>query len=63
MMDIKQIILSLLERKRREGDVLPFVTSIELAEHMKVSVREAEEAAKDVEIAKGRTEEYEYYYE
>jgi len=61
---IKQTILSILEEKRADGDVLPFATSIEVAHRMKLGAREVEEIAKGIEgIVKGRTLNYEYYYE
>jgi len=61
---IKQTILSILEEKRADGDVLPFATSIEVAHRMKLGAREVEEIAKGIEgIVKGRTLNYEWYHE
>ncbi len=61
---IKQTILSILEEKRADGDVLPFATSIEVAHRLHLGVREVEEIAQRIEgIAKGRTLNYEWYHE
>jgi hypothetical protein len=61
---IRDTILSVLAEKRSDGEVLPFVTSIEVAERMKMPVSEVEKIAEGIEgMVKGRTEEYEYYYE
>ena len=61
---IKQAILTILEQKKRDGDVLPFATSIEVAPMLKMSVREVEKIAKDIDgIVIGRAENYVYYYE
>jgi hypothetical protein len=61
---IRGTILSVLAEKRSDGEVLPFVTSIEVAERMKMPVSEVEKIAEGIEgMVKGRTEEYEYYYE
>ena len=61
---IKQAILSILEKKRRDGDVLPFATSIEVAHLLHMNAVEVEKLAKDIEgIVKGKTANHEYYYE
>ena len=61
---IKQAILSILEKKRRDGDVLPFATSIEVAHLLHMNAVEVEKIAKDIEgIVKGKTANHEYYYE
>lgn len=61
---IKQTILSILEEKRADGDVLPCVTSIEVAHRLKIGAWQVEEIAKGIEgIVKGRTLNYDYYYE
>lgn len=61
---IKQAILNILEKKRRDGDVLPFATSIEVAHLLHMNAVEVEKLAKDIEgIVKGRTANHEYYYE
>jgi len=61
---IKQTILSILAEKRRNGDVLPFATSIEVAHRLKLGAWQVEEIAKGIEgIVNGRTLNYEYYYE
>lgn len=60
---IKQAILTILEQKRRNGDVLPFATSIEVAHLLHMSSYKVEELAKDIEgIAKGRTINHDWYY-
>ena len=61
---IKQAILTILETKRRNGDVLPFATSIEVAHLLNLDAFQVEEIAKDIEgIVRGRTLNYDYYYE
>ena len=61
---IKQAILNILEKKRRDGDVLPFATSIEVAHLLHMNAVEVEKIAKDIEgIVKGKTANHEYYYE
>ena len=61
---IKQAILNILEKKRRDGDVLPFATSIEVAHLLHMNAVEEEKIAKDIEgIVKGKTANHEYYYE
>ena len=61
---IKQAILNIIEYKRRDGDVLPFATSIEVAHLLNMNALEAEKIAQEVEgIVKGRTLNHEWYYE
>ena len=61
---IKQAVLTILEKKRRDGDVLPFATSIEVAHLLHMNAVEVEKIAKDIEgIVKGKTVNHEYYYE
>lgn len=61
---IKRTILSILAEKRADGDVLPFATSIEVAHRLKLGAWQVEEIAQGIEgIVKGRTANYEYYYE
>ena len=61
---IKQTILSILTEKRAAGDVLPFATSIEVAHRVHLRAWQVEEIAKGIEgIVRGRTLNYEYYYE
>ena len=61
--EIKRIILTVLEQKKRDGDVLPFATSIEVAHLLKMSALEVEKIAQDIEgIEKGRTLNNEWYY-
>ena len=61
---IKQAILTILETKRRDGDVLPFATSIEVAHLLHMNAVEVEKIAKDIDgIVRGRTLNYDYYYE
>ena len=59
---IKQTILSILAEKRRNGDVLPYATSIEVAHLLKMNAVEVERLAQDIEgIEKGRTINHEWY--
>lgn len=61
---IKQTILYILEQKRREGDVLPFATSIEVAHLLNMNALDVEKIADGIEgIVKGRTLNHEWYYE
>ena len=61
---IKQAILTILEQKRRNGDVLPFATSIEVAHLLHMNALDVEKIAEDIEgIVKGKTLNEEYYYE
>lgn len=60
---IKQAILTILEQKKRDGDVLPFATSIEVAHLLHVNALEVETIAQDIEgIEKGKTLNHEWYY-
>ena len=60
---IKQAILDILEQKRRDGDVLPFATSIEVAHLLHMNALEVEKIAQDIEgIEKGKTLNHEWYY-
>ena len=59
---IKQTILTILEQKKRDGDVLPFATSIEVAHLLHMSALEVEKIAQEIEgIEKGRTLNNEWY--
>lgn len=61
---IKQATLKILEQKRRDGDVLPFATSIEVAHLLHMNALEVERLAKGIEgIVRGKTLNHEYYYE
>ena len=61
---IKQTILAILDKKRRDGDVLPYATSIEVAHLLRMNALEVERLAKDIEgIEKGKTLNHAYYYE
>ena len=61
---IRKTILTILESKRRNGDVLPFATSIEVAHLLNMNALEVERIAKDIEgIVKGTTLNHAYYYE
>lgn len=61
---IKQTILSILDEKRRNGDVLPFATSIEVAHLLHMNALEVEKIAEEIEgIVKGKTLNEGYYYE
>ena len=60
---IKQTILDILEQKKRDGDVLPFATSIEVAHLLHMNALEVEKIAQEIEgIEKGRTLNHEWYY-
>ena len=60
---IKQTILTILEQKRRDGDVLPFATSIEVAHLLHMNAIEVEKIAQEIEgIEKGKTLNHEWYY-
>lgn len=60
---IKQAILSIIEQKRRTGEVLPYATSIEVALLLNMNALEVERIAKDIEgIVKGKTINHEWYY-
>lgn len=61
---IKQAILKILEQKRRDGDVLPYATSVEVAHLLHMNALEIERLAKGIEgIVRGKTLNHEYYYE
>lgn len=61
---IHDTILSILAEKRANGDVLPFATSIEVAHRLNLDAWQVEEIAKGIEgIVRGRTLNYDYYYE
>ena len=61
---IKQAILSILAEKKRNGDVLPFATSIEAAHLLHMNALEVERIAQEIEgIEKGRTINHDCYYE
>ena len=60
---IKQTILDILEQKKRNGDVLPYATSIEVAHLLHMNALEVEKIAQDIEgIEKGKTLNHEWYY-
>ena len=61
---IKQAILTILEDKRRNGDVLPYATSIEVAHLLHMNAVEVERLAKSVEgIVTESFFEIDIYYE
>lgn len=61
---IHKAILTILAEKRRNGDVLPFATSIEVAHLLHMNALDVEKIAEDIEgIVKGKTLNEEYYYE
>lgn len=61
---IHKAILTILDEKRRNGDVLPFATSIEVAHLLHMNALDVEKIAEDIEgIVKGKTLNEEYYYE
>ena len=61
---IHQTILDIIAEKRANGDVLPYATSIEVAHRVKMNALEVEKIIAGIEgIVRGRTLNYEYYYE
>ena len=61
---IHKAILTILDEKRRNGDVLPFATSIEVAHLLHMNALDVEKIAEDIEgIVKGKTLNEGYYYE
>ncbi|MBR5199092.1 MAG: hypothetical protein IKW20_04615 [Bacteroidales bacterium] len=61
---IKQAVQTLIGEKRRQGDVLPFATSIEVAHLLGVKSPEVERASKEIEeIEIVKTDNHEIYYE
>ena len=59
---IKQTILDILEQKKRDGDVLPFATRIEVAHLLHMNALEVEKIAQEIEgIEKGKTLNHEWY--
>lgn len=61
---IRQTILDILAEKRANGDVLPYATSIEVAHRLKMNAQKIEKIAAGIEgIVKGKTLNWEYYYE
>jgi hypothetical protein len=60
---IKQAILDILEQKKKDGDVLPFATSIEVAHLLHMNALEVEKIAQDIDgIEKGKTLNHDWYY-
>lgn len=61
---IKQAILAILAQKKRDGDVLPFATSIEVAHRLHMNALEVEKIAAEIDgIEKSRTLNHDCYYE
>lgn len=60
---VHQAILKILADKKADGEVLPYATSREVASLLRMSVREVERIAKDIEIERSRTIDCECYYE
>ena len=61
---ILRAIKHIIELKQRNGDVLPYATSIEVAHLLHTNAVEVEKIAKSIEgIHRGRTANYHYYYE
>lgn len=59
---IHDAILAILEEKKREGEVLPFATSIEVAHRLKMNALDVEKIAEDIEgIDKGKTLNHAWY--
>ena len=60
---IKEAILSILEAKKQDGDVLPYATSIEVAHLLKMKAVEVERWTTGIEgIERGKTSNHEFYY-
>lgn len=54
---IKETILAVLEQKKRDGDVLPFATSIGVAHLLHMNAQEVEKIAEGIEgIEKGKND-------
>lgn len=61
---IRNAILAILESKRRDGDVLPYATSVEVAHLLHMNAKAVERIAEGIEgIQKGKTLNHAYYYE
>jgi hypothetical protein len=61
---IRQTILDILAEKRANGDVLPYATSIEVAHRLKMNAQKIEKISAGIEgIVRGKTLNWEYYYE
>lgn len=61
---VKQAILTILAEKKRNGDVLPYATSIEVAHLLHMNALDVEKIAEDIEgIVKGKTLNHKWYYE
>ena len=61
---IKSAILYVIEWKRAHGDVLPCATSFEVADRLKMKIKDVERLAKDIEgIQTVETNIYDCYYE
>ena len=59
---IYDTILTILAEKRRNGDVLPFATSIEVAHLLHMNALDVEKIAEDIEgIEKGKTLNHAWY--
>ena len=60
---IKQTILYILDQKKRDGDVLPYATSIEVALLLHMNALEVEKIAEEIDgIEKGKTLNHDWYY-
>lgn len=61
---IKQAILAILAEKKSNGDVLPYVMSIEVAHRLHMNALEVEKIAATIDgIEKSRTLNHDCYYE
>lgn len=58
---VREAILTVIERKRRDGDVLPYATSVEVAHLLRMEVDEVERIADGMERVKALN--LEFYYE
>lgn len=60
---VREAIQTILAKKRAEGDVLPYATSIEVAHLLHMNAKEVENIASGIDgIEKGKTLNHEFYY-
>lgn len=62
--EVKKTILSILSEKRAEGDVLPYVTSVEVARFLSLDVKRVEAVAfaiEGIEVVRTQSGECCYY--
>ena len=60
---VHETILAIIEKKRADGDVLPYAMSIEVAHRLRMNALEVERIAVEIEgIGRGRTINGDCYY-